>query len=138
MTTDGGSRGLRHDLRDVLVSLGRTADEVATTLQRSGVRGVRSDSRRCAIADYVHAVTGGDARVGTVGVGSRWLSVRGCRRWRPRTVLLLPTSARRFIRNFDAGRYPQLVRTESATGACGLLQGSGPGPDETEVDAPAR
>lgn len=129
MSSDRTSRCLRHDIRGLLTSLGGTADEIAATLERSGVRGMRSDSRHCAIAVYVHAVMGADDRVGSVGVGSRWLSVRRSTRWPLRTVTLMPRPARRFVRHFDAGRFPQLVRGDGAwaTQPLGRTAGRGPG-----------
>jgi hypothetical protein len=104
---------MKKEIAHLLDELGTTPDGVAGSLGRSGVRGDRFLVSRCPVARYLHAVVGGDPRVGKVKVGLYKAVVNGPRWYRPVTVAL-PTPVRLFVLAFDSGHYAQLISRSNA------------------------
>ncbi len=105
-----GRRELRRSTATLLEALGATSDEVASRLEEFGVRGFVADSRGCAVATYLNAVVGSDPQVRSVAVLAERVLISPMKRWRPPVTVALPESVRRFVAEFDAGKYPRLVR----------------------------
>jgi hypothetical protein len=84
-------------------SLGSTADEVAESLRRLGVKGRRRSRCECPIAVAVnkHAPGWGGIRVS----GSGYLSYNDVQIMDPQTT----SAVQAFVRAFDDGSYPYLV-----------------------------
>jgi hypothetical protein len=61
-------RQLKRQVGDLLVGLGTTADEVASSLGASGVRGTPRSNRTCPVALYLSAIMGADPRVRSVTI----------------------------------------------------------------------
>ncbi len=100
-------------LRSALTALGDTPDEVANTLRRRGIYGVRHDAARHPVARYLMGLTAAAGLatpllLAPYGGGQRryvWVSGE------PGTVAL-PWAAARFSWAFDAGQYPELEEVE--------------------------
>jgi hypothetical protein len=110
-------RQLKRQVGDLLVGLGTTPDEVASSLGAAGVRGTPRSNRTCPIALYLSAVMGADPRVRSVTVGHCSMVIAlATPDLRPagRLVVQLPKPVRRFVSAFDALRYPENVRRPSA------------------------
>jgi hypothetical protein len=88
----------------LLVALGAIADEVAATLRAGSHTGTRT-CHGCPVAAYLRA-----HGVEVVGVSTRTVTVRvnGVR-----LRISLPAPVRAFLRNFDGGRYPELLAMEA-------------------------
>jgi hypothetical protein len=99
----------------MLASLGNDATEVARQLDAAGVRGAPGDSSDCPIAVYL-SVVAGDPVAGSLNVTGKCLIISFSRAWRAPMMLALPWAVRSFMAGFDAGAYPQLVRSELAAG----------------------
>ena len=111
-------RQLKRQVGDLLVGLGTTADEVASTLDAAGVRGTPRSNRSCPIALYLSAVMCADPRVRSVTVGHCSMVIAlVAPDLRPagRLLVQLPKPVRHFVSAFDALRYPENVRAPSAT-----------------------
>ncbi len=109
-------RQLKRQVGDLLVGLGATADEVASSLEAAGVRGTPRSNRTCPIALYLSAVMGADPRVRSVTVGHCSMVIAlVAPDLRPagRLLLQLPKPVRRFVSAFDALKYPESVRRPS-------------------------
>ena len=104
-----GRRDLRAQVAHELRSLGGTQDEVAQRLEAAGVRGRPGNIGTCALAVYLSAVIGGDARVHTVLVGHEhvFITLEG---WEGCVGVPLPKVLGGFVFDFDRWRYPTLVR----------------------------
>ncbi len=110
-------RSLRRSLEELVHGFGTTPGGVADSLAASGVRGTPGDVTGCAIARYLQAVVGTEPSVSEVMVSEHKLRVT--RKWgRFPVTVSLPRAVTAFVREFDAGSYPQLVdpATEGATG----------------------
>ena len=106
-------RQLKRQVGDLLVGLGSTPDEVASSLEASGVRGTPRSNRNCPIALYLSAVMGADPRVRSVTVGHCSMVIAlATPDLRPagRLLVQLPKPVRRFVSAFDALKYPENVR----------------------------
>lgn len=103
-----GRGKLVRQVTSLLDGLGSSAHEVGATLARQGIRGIPGDENRCALAAYLWAVVGCDARVRSVTVRDGWVMVGT--RWRMLPVAQ-PSAVRSFIRQFDAGCFPELNRS---------------------------
>lgn len=101
------------DLVGVLASLGSTPNEVATSLQAFGVRGLPADIHQCAIALYLNAVVTGDRHVRAVAVWNDRIRISFGRFFGRPTEVPLSGCLREFIDRFDAMSYPDLVRTDA-------------------------
>jgi hypothetical protein len=101
---------LRSQTADLLTGLGSTTEEVVTTLEQSGVRGIPGNGTQCAVARYLHAVMGADPGVREVIVGNHAVNVRPSRRWWS-TCVVVPLSpiVCSFIQQFDRGSFGSLV-----------------------------
>ncbi|MBO0747506.1 MAG: hypothetical protein J2O47_04105 [Acidimicrobiaceae bacterium] len=75
------------------------------------MQGNPGDVLQCALAVYLRAVLGADPRVRSVAVTDRWVNVGTA--WRTHLVVE-PPAVRTFIHLFDAGRFPELVRSDVA------------------------
>lgn len=95
-----------------LAKLGETSEDVAKTLSSLGIKGVRTNSRKCLIANFINhidlAIPDYDlvlsppyliCRIDCYQDGSRIFWVQ-----RP-----LPGGVRQFIIDFDNGNYPDLI-----------------------------
>ncbi len=106
-------RQLKRETNAHLAGLGGTPDEVAGSLEATGVRGKPRDNRTCAVALYMSAVLGSEPRVRSVSVGhcSMALTIVTADDHRPagRLHVQLPKSVRQFVAEFDQGRYPQVI-----------------------------
>ena len=103
-----GRQSLGRQVGGLLEGLGSSGQEVAQTLVDQGVRGNPGDVGQCALAVYLRAVLGADPRVRSVAVTDRWVNIGTA--WRTHLVVE-PPAVRTFIHLFDAGRFPQLVRS---------------------------
>jgi hypothetical protein len=107
----------RGQVRELLDALGPKAGDVAASLTGAGVAGVRQDSERCALASYLHVVLESDARVRRVKVGVAGVEITGGGWWPHRTVIAHTPAIRDFVRAFDQGIYPGLLRPAPAEAA---------------------
>jgi hypothetical protein len=128
-------RSLRRSLEEHVQGFGTTADGVADSLSALGVRGTPGDVTGCAIARYMQAVVGAEPSVSEVMVSEHKLRVT--RKWgRFPITVSLPRAVTSFVREFDAGGYPQLVDSppsgRDGTAAGGESVG---GPAEVEGQA---
>jgi hypothetical protein len=105
---------LRSQTTELLNGLGSTTDEVVTTLEQNGVRGIPGNGTQCAVARYLHAVMGADPGVREVIVGNHAVNVRPSRRWWS-TCVVVPLSpiVCSFIQQFDRGSFASLVDKNS-------------------------
>ncbi len=103
-------RAFRSQVRQLLGALGTRGEDVAATLASAGVHGLRDNGEQCALAAYLHVVLGSDPRVQAVKVGTRATAITGSRWW-PRTVTVAhPRAVEDFVRAFDQGTFPHLLR----------------------------
>lgn len=84
------------ELRDALLSLGWSADQVADTLRTRGVVGRQQTPYRCAVARGL----GFDGY--PRGVCETWASIG-------KGMVRLPPPVREFVERFDRGEYPDLI-----------------------------
>jgi hypothetical protein len=113
---------LRRSLEEHVQGFGTTAEGVADNLAALGVRGTPGDVTGCAIARYMQVVVGAEPSVSEVMVSEHKLRVT--RKWgRFPITVSLPRAVTSFVREFDAGGYPQLV--ESATSSTGSVEVEG-------------
>lgn len=105
---------LRSQTTQLLNGLGSTTEDVVTTLEQSGVRGIPGNGTQCAVARYLHAVMGADPGVREVIVGNHAVNVRPSRRWWS-TCVVVPLSpiVCSFIQQFDRGTFATLVDKSS-------------------------
>lgn len=99
----------RRQVGDLLADLGHTSGEVARQLASSGVRGKPRDAQSCAVALYLHAILGPEARIRSVRVDRTTVRVIAGRPSLPMSIKL-PDAVRTFIRAFDERLYPELIR----------------------------
>lgn len=97
-------------VENLLRELGDTPEKVAGTLRQANVRGKIDSVTSCPVAKYLKSRLG---RTYTVGVGLNYVDVWADLGEKKTASVELPESVKQFIRNFDAGRYPDLVQTES-------------------------
>ncbi len=96
--------------RELLSDLGGTPDEVARYLESLGVRGVRNNSECCAVAEFLAAIVASHPEVRSVRVFRRFVILsRNGPFWL--TAVRLPRPVRSFVLAFDAGEYPNLLRS---------------------------
>lgn len=113
------ARALERQVGAFVAGLGSTGSEIAARLSSEGVSGVPGATDDCALAVYLHAVLGPDCQVQSVKVTNDAVAVYWSRR---RGIAVpLPEPVREFIGEFDAGRFPALVRVggERVAGAAG-------------------
>jgi hypothetical protein len=114
-------RQLKKQTRSLLHGLGSSADEVAQSLEATGVRGVPKNNRGCAVAVYLSALIGSDPRVRSVKVGhcSLFIDMASPSNARPagRLQVQLPKPVRHFVAAFDARAYPDVIRQQGGTQA---------------------
>jgi len=82
----------------LLERLGSTADEVAASLKRLGVKGRRGSALTCPLAKYLNSRLPGTQ---PTKVSSVSFQVTG-------SQLYVPAGCSDFVRRFDIGRYPEL------------------------------
>ena len=100
---------LRDQLGGLLESLGPTDGEIAANLASAGVKGTPRRSREDAMARYLNAVVASDARVMTVMMTSRSVTVT-CNHWWVRDVVVpTPSSVSSFMARFDRGEFANLL-----------------------------
>ena len=116
-------RQLKRQVGDLLVGLGATPDEVASSLEASGVRGTPRSNRNCPIALYLSAVMGADL---AGPVGDRRPLLDGDRAW-PHPISVRPGDCWCSSRSRCAASCRRSTRSSTrATSAdrtrpCGLL-----------------
>jgi hypothetical protein len=131
-------RAMKKEIGELLEGLGSSRAEVATTLQALRVRAAPKDPEGCAIARFLDAIVGGDPLVHSISVHRSHVKVLTL----PKTLLRppgvrvsLPLPVRHFVRAFDAGIYPGLVRWKDTThrseGTAGMV--IGPRLEELEI-----
>jgi hypothetical protein len=108
-------RDIKKQTRALLAGLGPDADGVGNALAAAGVAGVTRSNRSCPVALFLSATMGADPRIRSVAVGpcTVVVEVNAPRDLRPagRLVVQLPKPVRRFVAQFDAGHFPDLVRS---------------------------
>jgi hypothetical protein len=101
------------------MSLGESADAIAQHLGETGVRGVPQDAFDCVLSRYVNAVLPTVAGVEEIAIGrvgkrpgptQLILRLTAFPKWTVRIDLGQPLEE--FLIAFDAGAYPDLVRTD--------------------------
>jgi hypothetical protein len=107
---------VKADVKMLFASAGDSPGQVASYLGAMGVRGVRLDPGRCAIAVFLHAVLCSDHDIGSIEVTDRYLLIRGSSWWRRSIYLELPPPVRAFVASFDVGEFPTLVRDQGGVG----------------------
>jgi hypothetical protein len=112
---------LAGSVRALLETMGGDPGAVARYLRDMGVRGDLRDPSSCAVAAFLSSVVGSDPAVRSIRVSHRNAVVRHASRWRW-TVVPLPPPVRLFVAAFDAGAYPQLVRTTPPVSVSGTGQ----------------
>jgi len=129
---------LKRELNNFLRDLGSSELEVAQRLILEGVRGVPNHTDDCAVAAYLHAVLGPDEQVESVMVTGRFVVVY--RRRRRAILVPLPEPVRAFIRGFDKGHYPTLIRISQVKSASEIAETTYPSSglkDLTELPPPS-
>ena len=109
----GDLRQIKKRAGSLLDGLGRSPDEVATSLREAGVQGVPRSNSSCAVALYTAALLRADPRIRSVAVGPCTLVLtltRDDARPGGRLVVQLPKAVRGFVAGFDAREYPEVVR----------------------------
>lgn len=84
--------------QDLLTKLGSTADEIASTLQSMDVKGRRGNFHSCPLFNYL------------TGQGKKVWLVGQCRISLSDESVSTSDACADFIRAFDGGNYPNLVR----------------------------
>jgi hypothetical protein len=97
-------------LREVLGSLGETADIVDGCLAARGIKGLVGSSAECPIARLARSILGADW---TVLAGHAWLDLdyHGAG-----VIIDYPRSVVRFVDSFDSGAYPDLEHNPASEG----------------------
>jgi len=107
-------RQIKRKTSGLLAELGSTPDEVARTLESTGVQGVPRDNHSCAVALYLSALVGSEPRIRSVAVGhcSLMITLVAPVDARPagRLRVQLPKAVRGFVAEFDAHHYPEVTR----------------------------
>jgi hypothetical protein len=107
-------RQIKKKTSGLLAELGSTPDEVAATLETTGVQGIPRDNRSCAVALYLSALVGTEPRIRSVTVGhcSLMITLVAPVDARPagRLWVQLPKAVRGFVAAFDARQYPEVTR----------------------------
>ncbi len=107
-------RQIKRKTTGLLAELGSTPDEVARTLESTGVQGVPRDNHSCAVALYLSALVGSEPCIRSVSVGhcSLMISLVAPVDDRPagRLSVQLPKAVRGFVAAFDARQYPEVTR----------------------------
>ena len=90
------------DLEEMVLRLGNTADEVATTLRRAGITGKQKEPDCCAIANYLTFVGFDGIRVELDLDDDVVISTAD-------DSADATSAVAEFVEGFDAGRYPDLI-----------------------------
>ncbi len=104
-------RDLRENALALMASLGETTQQIATSLQRSGVRATPRNPSDCAIAVFLGAVLASDSRVGSVYVTGSKVMLSPAKSWQRLVTIRLSAPLGDFISSFDLGTFPELTRT---------------------------
>lgn len=86
-----------------------TTDEIVDLFTSEGITGERTDSCNCPVSNYVKQQT----KFAMVSTGP--CDVAAWRTWPSSTdhsKIDLSSSAQKFIREFDIGKYPQLIKSD--------------------------
>lgn len=86
------------EIHECLEKLGKTADEVHTSLLVMGIRGRRLRSCHCPLANYIKSIT-----------NESGVSVSPWRYEVNHVYTVMPKGCTEFVSNFDDGFYPDLV-----------------------------
>ena len=117
----GELREMKRRVGTLLDGLGRSADDVATSLEAAGVRGMPRSNSPCAVAVYTAALMRTDPRIRSVAVGPCTLVLTLIRPadGRPggKLTVQLPKPVRGFVDGFDASRYPRMIRLPESVSA---------------------
>jgi hypothetical protein len=90
-------------IKESLINLGETDDDIAKALLERGVRGVRGMARCCPIANYLTKEFPGIKGIGVTPVYVRVDDGVG------EVYAFLPESAEAFVKRFDRGDYKGLM-----------------------------
>jgi hypothetical protein len=104
-------RDLRENALALLASLGDTTQQIATSLERSGVRATPRNPSDCALAVFLGAVLASDPRIRSVYVTGYVVMLCPAQWWHPDVRITLSAPLRHFVSSFDRGSFPQLMRT---------------------------
>jgi hypothetical protein len=99
---------LRQHTLELLVALGKNANEVGWTLEQAGVRGLQGQVSDCPISRYLAAVIGGETQVGSVRVTALSVEIRSGR-WARVVRIASPEPVKAFVLAFDAGVFSGLI-----------------------------
>ncbi len=99
-----------------MVSLGETTQQIATSLERSGVRATPRNPSDCAIAVFLGAVLASDFRVGSVYVTGSKVMLTPAKSWQRLVTIRLSAPLCEFISSFDLDTFPQLMRSTTTGG----------------------
>ena len=100
---------LRHQVADLLRSLGDDPRRVADQLRAEGAVGTPGNVKDCAIARYLAAVVGADTRIRCLKVTNRSVVLTTERSCRPLRVRLT-RPLQEFVVRFDHCLHPELIR----------------------------
>lgn len=93
------------DVEAFLRGLGRSSNQVAESLKKMGIKGARCIPQSCPLAEAIRRECGAKfVHVGGEAVAYRTDATE------PYTPVLAPAPCVDFIRTFDRGGYPELVR----------------------------
>jgi hypothetical protein len=102
-------------ISDCLKSLGNTADEVAESLRKQGIKGIVASSCHCPILNAIYTACpdywSGLRIINGSKHGDHWsytATLNDCQITDP----TLPQPVMDFIGEFDSGKYPDLVATK--------------------------
>ena len=96
-------RRLAEEAQTILSDLGTSADEVATSFVKCGIRARAGNSSSDLLALYLNAVMGADWRVHSIEVAGHWAQIRAGRS--QAVVVELPEAVSRFMFMFDAWHF---------------------------------
>jgi hypothetical protein len=104
---------LKDQVEGLLKSLGPFDSEIAASLASAGVKGIPYRSRENAMTRYLSAVVASDARVISVMVSSRSVTVILNHWWVRDVVVPTPASVSSFMARFDRGDFGDLLAAPS-------------------------
>ena len=96
-------RRLAEEARTILSELGTSADEVATSFVKCGIRARAENSSSDLLAFYLNAVMGADSRVHSIEVAGHWAQIRTGRS--QAVVIELPEAVSGFMFMFDTWHF---------------------------------
>ena len=100
----------KNAMREALVALGETPQEVSASLKRLGISGICRSPRGCPIAKYLKGKGFNEVVASASTVSSRWFSEDTYYEISVRT----PSGVGVFMNQFDVGEYMDLIEANGA------------------------